>query len=122
MSNGELCNEILNDVLLKVQDLEKVVQDLINVPKAGKNSWTYEFWIIMNYFSVEYSGTILKTHPMHSTPLGLSIKWFNFLEQDEVYEGNEWRLEGGKSTINSTLHFTLQVFVIYFKMYEFYNL
>ena len=38
MSNGELCNEILNDVLLKVQDLEKVVQDLINVPKAG-NLW-----------------------------------------------------------------------------------
>ena len=37
MSNGELCNEILNDVLLKVQDLEKVVQDLINVPKAGKH-------------------------------------------------------------------------------------
>ena len=62
-------------------------------------------------FSVEYSGTILKAHPMHLTPLGLSIKWFNFLEQDEVYEGNEWRLEGGKSTINSTSHFTLQVHI-----------
>ena len=43
MSNGELCNEILNDVLLKVQDLEKVVQDLINVPKAGN------FFQIMNF-------------------------------------------------------------------------
>ena len=74
------------------------------------------------YFFIEYSGTILKAHPMHLTPLGLSIKWFNFLEQDEVYEGNEWRLEGGKSTINSTSHFTLQVFVFYFKMYEFYIL
>ena len=43
MSNGELCNEILNDVLLKVQDLEKVVQDLINVPKAGNFFSKYEF-------------------------------------------------------------------------------
>ena len=61
---------------------------------------------------VEYSGTIVKTHPQHLTPLGLSIKWFNFLEQDEVHEGNEWRLQGGKSTINSSSHFTLQVKIL----------
>ena len=36
ISNSELCNEILNDVLIKVQDLQKVVQDLIDIPKAGE--------------------------------------------------------------------------------------
>ena len=51
ISNSELCNEILNDVLIKVQDLQKVVQDLIDIPKAGeilKNR--VFFWIMKNWF------------------------------------------------------------------------
>ena len=43
ISNSELCNEILNDVLIKVQDLQKVVQDLIEIPKAGE-IFSKDFW------------------------------------------------------------------------------
>ena len=52
ISNSELCNEILNDVLIKVQDLQKVVQDLIDIPKAGEIlKKTGFFWIMKNWFS-----------------------------------------------------------------------
>ena len=50
ISNSELCNEILNDVLIKVQDLQKVVQDLIDIPKAGEILKNRVFWIMKNWF------------------------------------------------------------------------
>ena len=51
ISNSELCNEILNDVLIKVQDLQKVVQDLIDIPKAGEIlKKTGVFWLMKNWF------------------------------------------------------------------------
>ena len=50
ISNSELCNEILNDVLIKVQDLQKVVQDLIDIPKAGEILKNGVFWIMKNWF------------------------------------------------------------------------
>ena len=70
-TQSELCNELLNDLLNKakdletdllarVQDYEKLLEDILNIPKA------------------EYSGRIIKSHPLHLTPLGTVIQIEDF--------------------------------------------
>ena len=64
ISNSELCNEILNDVLIKVQDLQKVVQDLIDIPKAGEIFKSDSLEVFMtNWFSQSIVEPLLRHIP-----------------------------------------------------------
>merc|ERR1712062_877210 len=86
-----------------VKTLEKSIKKLMY--KRGMNE------------SPVFEGSIEKADPDLATPVGLMIKWFNFMESDKVRDGTAWS-RVTKSRNLTSADFTIEMDITSEELYD----
>ena len=73
--------------------------------------------LFSNFFVLVFEGTIEKADPDLATPVGLMIKWFNFLESDKVRDGTAWSMVTKSRNLTSA-DFTIEMDITSEELYD----